>query len=68
MTTREKMEAFYAEIARQQVADIEKHCRTVHADAVVRSFLMVFGGPLRSAQALLKKAVGSKPQQQPTLQ
>lgn len=67
MTTREKMEAFYAEIARQQVTDIEKHCRTVHADAVARSFMMVFGGPLRSLQAALK-GPAAKPQQQPTIQ
>jgi hypothetical protein len=62
------MEAFYAEISRQQVADIEKHCRSVHADAVVHSFMMIFGGPLRSLQAAMKRASGSKPQQQPTIQ
>ena len=67
MTTREKMEAFYAEIARQQVTDIEQHCRTIHAEAVVRSFMMIFGGPLRSLQAALKRP-GVKPQQQPTIQ
>lgn len=49
------------QVSRQQMEDIEAHCRRIHADAVVDSFIIFFTVPMklfyRIIQARKKKQV-----------
>lgn len=57
---REKMEAFYQDLATRHVPDIEEHCRRVHADAVCNTFMVLFGAPLRFLQENIKKMCSTR--------
>ncbi len=63
----DKIEAFYAELSRQQVSDVERHCREIHAAAVGHSFVLLCTTPWRAMQAAWKKMVPVGPEEQPTL-
>ena len=47
MGTSEKSEGHSLITSKKHIKDIEAHCRKIHADAVVDSFIMFFTVPLK---------------------